>query len=149
MIKDFVYEILKERAYLAYQRDWCRIRNYPLCAVQEAFYEEREYQNEMFDSLGDFAENDFQNEDYMRSLLGEKYDVYLSAMDTSSPKLINIDAIQILFEEYTPYEIAGVLNAEEREALINTVETTLDDNRATTLPACVYQIYEILTQQYC
>ena len=76
---DEIYEQMKEEAYELYKRDWCKARGYDYEEVLEADFNDEEYNGEMYASLGEFEDMEFTDAEYMRYLMGAKYDEYMKA----------------------------------------------------------------------
>lgn len=63
------YEKLLRRAWLAYRHDWAAVRGYDFRAVSRAFYQDREYNGEMWAYLAEFEDCEFQEPEIMEALL--------------------------------------------------------------------------------
>ena len=71
------YNILKFRAYEIYKREWCSSRGYNI-TDRDRF---NGFNGEDYVCLNEFAECEFQNEDYIQTLLSENdFKIYKKIM---------------------------------------------------------------------
>lgn len=66
------YEIILNRAYELYKKDWCAVRNFPYEEVCRADTNDEEYNGQMYVCKAEFEDCEFQVVDYMKSLLSEE-----------------------------------------------------------------------------
>lgn len=71
------FDEFKEKAYELYKKDWCKVRGYNLKDVEVSEAEGEEYNGEMYACFEEFIDNEFNNREYMNSLMSEEYDEYL------------------------------------------------------------------------
>lgn len=71
------FDEFKEKAYEMYKKDWCKVRGYDLKDVEVSEAEGEEYNGEMYACFEEFIDNEFDDKEYMDSLMGEEYDEYL------------------------------------------------------------------------
>lgn len=69
---DIEYEILVNRAYEFYKKDWCATRNWSYDEVCKANSEDMEYKGQMFVCKDEFEDYEFSDKDYMKYLLNEE-----------------------------------------------------------------------------
>ena len=73
IISDTQFDILAKQTYELYKKDWCDSRGYNL----QDYDEELGFNGESFACFDEYRETEFQDSEYMKYLLGEKYLVWL------------------------------------------------------------------------